>query len=150
MFDTVYFRPNRTWKSRYLHGQSLSLSDAIFGIKLRQKQKCFGDSCIPFYVGKQAADLSRFKTFFFKSNRKKIQIRSQIESRSFESNLYSLNRISKGAEIAIKSQSRLEFAHHWSSATEARVIELDGDKLRANAVILYVVCCFLLQYWNRC
>jgi len=86
---------------------AMSISQLVrcsFGIKLHPKQKRFDDSCISFCVGntyKQAADLSGFKNFFFKSNRKKIQIKSQIKLRSFESNLYSSNRISKCAQIVI-------------------------------------------------
>ena len=48
------------------------------GIKLHSKQKCFDDSCIAVCIGKHAADLSRFK-FCFKSNCKKIPMKSQIE-----------------------------------------------------------------------
>jgi len=53
----------------------IQLVRCSFGIKSHPKQKCFDDSCISFCVGKQAADLSRF------------QIKSEIESRSFESTL---------------------------------------------------------------
>ena len=69
------------------------------GIKLHSKQKYFDDSCIAVCIGKQAADLSRFK-FCFKSNCKKIPMKSQIEELFFESNLYSSNWFSKGAQIA--------------------------------------------------
>jgi len=64
--------------------------------------------------------LSRFRLFlidFFESNLQKFQSKSRIESRSFEANLYSSNRVSKCAQIA-KSQSRLRYAHHWWAATE--------------------------------
>ena len=69
-----------------------------FGSKSHPKQKCFDDSCIPFCIGKQAADLSQL--IFLNWIAKKIQIKSQIEMQSFESNLYSLNWISKDAQIA--------------------------------------------------
>jgi len=57
---------------------------AGFDIKLHPQQKCFDDLCIPYCVDKQAADMSRFD-FFFKMNRKNFK--SQMELRSFESNL---------------------------------------------------------------
>jgi len=61
-----------------------------FSIKLHPKQKCFDDSCISFCVGKQAADLSGFKSFL-NGIAQQIQIKSPVRSLSFEWNLYSLN-----------------------------------------------------------
>jgi len=56
---------------------SQSVSTVEFCIKLHPRQKCFEDLCVPFCVGKQAADLSRFNFFSnriakkFKSNLKR-------------------------------------------------------------------------------
>jgi len=66
-----------------------------FGIKLHLKQKCSNDSYISFWVGKQAGDLSGF------TNLKKIPIKSGVKSQTFELDLYSSNRISICAQIAI-------------------------------------------------
>ena len=58
-------------QSQYLQHQSVSTVQ----FQHHLKQKCFSDLCIPFYICKQAADLSRFESFF--PNKSQISIKSQ-------------------------------------------------------------------------
>jgi len=56
---------------------SQSVSTVEFCIKLHPRQKCFEDLCVPFCVGKQAADLSRFNFF---SNRIAKKFKSNLKT----------------------------------------------------------------------
>ena len=49
-------------------------------MKLHRKQKCFDDSCIPFCVGKQAADLPRYRFFSNRISKISNQISNGITS----------------------------------------------------------------------
>ena len=74
-------------QSQYLQHQSVSTVQ----FQHHLKQKCFSDLCIPFYIRKQAAGLSRFESFFqinhrFQSNLKRIVI-FWVESLLLKSNL---------------------------------------------------------------
>jgi len=68
--------------------------------------------------------ICRYLNLFFKSNRKKLQIKFQVKSQSFESNLNSSNRISKCAKIYRDLNPNIE----WDlSVTDNKVTECNDS-----------------------
>jgi len=80
------------------------LVQCSFG-KLHPKQKCFDDLCIPFCVGKQAADLSRFKSF----SNKNLKSNHDLSNRIFIPQIEAQNVL----KSQFKFKLLLGFAHHW-------------------------------------